>query len=99
MPPKTPTAVYETIVQWLNEKDNFLLITGSAGFKTAVVSGKKLKKKDAYEKLRIHVNQKHGTEYTDKQIKNKYDWLLTKFKEAKEKVQGDEDAEKLEVYR
>ncbi|MFM2394373.1 MAG: hypothetical protein RLZZ546_2355 [Bacteroidota bacterium] len=32
MPPKTSDAIRETIVQWLQDKDNFLLITGAAGF-------------------------------------------------------------------
>ena len=59
MPPKTSDAVRETIVQWLKVKENFLLITGAAGFNSAVVSGQKLKKKDAYEKLAQFVLKKY----------------------------------------
>ncbi len=39
MPPKTSDAVRETILQWLKVKENFLLITGAAGFNSAVISG------------------------------------------------------------
>ena len=65
-------------------------------FNDAVVSGKKLKKKDVHEMLAKHVNQKHQTSFTDKEIKYKYDWLLSKFKTAKEKSQTEENIEKLE---
>lgn len=85
MPPKTSDAVRETILQWLKVKENFLLITGAAGFNSAVISGQKLKKKDAYEKLAQCVNQKHNSICTAKEMKNKYDWILQKFKKAKEK--------------
>lgn len=96
MPPKTSDAVRDTIVQWLKVKENFLLITGAAGFNSAVVSGQKLKKKDAYGKLAQFVNQKHNTTFTEKEIKNKYDWMLQKFKKAKEKSQTEENPDKLE---
>lgn len=36
MPPKTSDAVRETIMQWLKVKENFLLITGAAGFNNSV---------------------------------------------------------------
>jgi hypothetical protein len=37
------------MIDWLEVKDNFKLITGSAGMKAAVVTGKKLKKTDSYK--------------------------------------------------
>jgi hypothetical protein len=51
MPPKTSDAVRETIVNWLKTPENFQLITGSAGFHSAIISGQKLKKKDAFKLL------------------------------------------------
>lgn len=86
MPPKTSDAVRETIVQWLKVKENFLLITGAAGFNSAIISGQKLKKKDAYQKLAQFVNQKHQTEFTEKEMKNKYDWMLQKYKKPKKSL-------------
>ena len=96
MPLKTSDAIRETIVKWLKVKENFLLITGAAGFNSAIISGQKLKKKDAYKKLAQFVNQKHQTEFTKKEMKNKYDWMLQKFKKAKEKFEAEDNIEKLE---
>lgn len=62
MAPKTSLAIYETIVKWLQTKENFLLITGAAGFGFAVISGKKLRKTDAYIALAKVINEKHNEE-------------------------------------
>ena len=93
---KKSDAVRESIIQWLKVKENFLLITGAAGFNSAVISGQKFKKKVAYEKLAQFVNQKHNSSTTAKEMKNKYDWILQKFKKAKEKSHEEENVEKLE---
>lgn len=42
------------------------------------------------------MNQKHKSSSTAKEMKNKYDWILQKFKKAKEKSQEEENIEKLE---
>jgi hypothetical protein len=39
MTPQTSNAVRESIVQWLQQPENFLLITGAASFSSPVVSG------------------------------------------------------------
>lgn len=96
MSSKTSYAVRETIVHWLQVQENFLLITGAAAFNSAVVSGKKLKKKDAYEKLAKHVNEKHQSSFTPTEIKYKYDWLLNKFKAAKEISKTEDNIDKLQ---
>ena len=96
MTPKTSEAVHETIIQWLKHRENFLLITGAAGNASTIISGQKLKKKDAYIKLCDYVNRKHQTSFTDKQIKSKYDWLISKYKIAKEKSKNEENLENLE---
>ena len=96
MTPKTSPAIYGTIVQWLQIRDNFLLITGSAGFATPVVSGKKLKKKDAYASLANFINRNHNSDTTDTEAKNKYDWMLRKFKKANELAKTESDADALE---
>ena len=77
MTPQTSNAVRESIIQWLQQPENFLLITGAAGFSSPVVSGTKLKKKDAYDSLAHFVNEKHKTTYSGNEMKRKYDWLLS----------------------
>ena len=47
--PHTTDGQRLAMIDWLEVKDNFKLITGSAGMKAAVVAGKKLKKTDAYK--------------------------------------------------
>lgn len=42
------------------------------------------------------MNQKHNTVFTEKEIKYKYDWVLSKFKAAKEKSETEKNIEKLE---
>lgn len=65
MTPQTSNAIRESIVQWLQKPENFNLITGSAGFSSSVISGTKLKKKDAYKSLADFVNKKHRTQFTE----------------------------------
>ena len=89
-------AIQETIVRWLQIKENFRLITGSAGFDAPVVAGKKLKKKDAYASLAETINERNGTEFTGKHAEAKYLWLLGKFKKAKELSKTEDDLEKLQ---
>ncbi|KAJ3258273.1 hypothetical protein HK103_003754 [Boothiomyces macroporosus] len=98
MAPKSSDAVRETIIQWLQVPENFQLITGSIGFHSALISGQKLKKKDAYVKLAQFVNQKHNETFTEREMKCKYDWMLQKFKKANEKLKSEPeiDIQKLE---
>ena len=46
--PHTTDGQRLAMIDWLEVRDNFKLITGSAGMKAAVVAGKKLKRTDAY---------------------------------------------------
>lgn len=96
MTPQTSNAVRESIVQWLQVHENFLLITGAAGFSNPVVSGNKLKKKDAYDSLARFVNNKHKTSYSGNEMKRKYDWLLAQYKKANELSKTETDSEALE---
>ena len=96
MTPQTSNAVRESIIQWLQQPENFLLITGAAGFSSPVVSGTKLKKKDAYDLLAKFVNEKHKTTYSGNEMKRKYDWLLSQYKKANELSKTDTDVQKLE---
>jgi hypothetical protein len=93
----TSKAVQETIIQWLQVKDNFLLITGAAAFGSPVVSGKKLKIKDAHAALAKYINEKHKTTLTDDEAKNKYNWLVQKFKKANTLSNTENDITKLEA--
>ncbi|KAJ3259330.1 hypothetical protein HK103_002528 [Boothiomyces macroporosus] len=98
MAPKTKTslAIQESIVRWLQIKDNFLLITGAAAFGSPVISGKKLKKKDAYASLAKAINEKNNTDLDADQAKAKYLWLIGKFKKANELSKTEENMEKIE---
>lgn len=42
------------------------------------------------------MNQKHQTTFTAREAKYKYDWILSKFKTAKEKSYEEENIDKLE---
>ena len=89
-------AIYETIVKWLQTKENFLLITGAAGFGSPVISGKKLRKTDAYIALVKVINEKHNEELDYNGAKSKYDWLLKKFKKAKDLQKAGKDSKLIE---
>lgn len=96
MTPQTSNAIRESIIHWLQKPENFLLITGAAGFNSPFVSGTKLKKKDAYDSLATFVNQKHKTSFTGDEMKRKYDWLLSQYKKANELSKTEIDVQKLE---
>ncbi|KAJ3359032.1 hypothetical protein HDU91_005025 [Kappamyces sp. JEL0680] len=91
---KTPTAIYESIIEWLQIRDNFLLINGVSGLNPPIVSGKKLKRKDAHSSLALFVNQKHNTQFTDIVMKRKYDWLMQMYKKAMLASESDSDSGK-----
>ena len=96
MTPQTSNAVRESIVNWLQVPENFRLITGAAGFSSPVVSGTKLKKKDAHESLAKFVNQKHKTAFSATEMKRKYDWLLSQYKKAKDLSKTDVNPEQIQ---
>ena len=54
-------------------KENFALITGSAAQGQRVLTGKKLKKQDAYKQLAAHVSAGSNIKWDAKQAKNRFE--------------------------
>lgn len=78
------------------EKTHFNRITGAAGFSSPVISGKKLRKTDAYIALAKVINEKHNEELDYNGAKSKYDWLLKKFKKSKDLEKAGKDSKLFE---
>jgi hypothetical protein len=77
------------ILEWLEVRENFQLITGGTP-PGPVVAGKKLKKTDAYKALAEYVNLKLGYAgppnfWDGTKSKSKYESLLTKYKTTRAK--------------
>jgi hypothetical protein len=70
------------ILEWLEVKENFNVITGSAAFNCPVVAGKKLKKVDAYKCLADYVSGKCGTHWDAKTSQARYRSYLKLFKKT-----------------
>lgn len=76
------------ILNWLQVKENFALITGSAAQGQRVLTGKKLKKQDAYKQLAAHVSAGSNIKWDAKQAKNRFEAYLGKYKKAKKQSEG-----------
>ncbi|KAJ3095095.1 hypothetical protein HK100_005925 [Physocladia obscura] len=79
----TTAAQQNTILLWLEEPDNFKLITGSAAFKQKIIAGTKLKKTDACKFLAEHVNKQTSASWIFKQGKTCYKLYFKRCKQTK----------------
>jgi hypothetical protein len=99
IPPKTPKTPKSTqgesiphttdsqrlsMIHWLEVPSNFALITGNAAANQSVVSGKRLRKKDAYQMLAEVITKESGISWTPKNAESRYTGYLKKYKETKQ---------------
>ena len=75
----TTMAQKQTVVEWLEIRKNFQLITGSSAQGTNV-SQKPHRKSDAYSQLAEHMNLLHKANWDAKMAKNRYELILKKYK-------------------
>jgi hypothetical protein len=81
--PHTNNAQRLLIINWLQIKENFALITGSAAQGQKLVAGKKLKKTDAYKDLAKYVSDGSKIAWDSKQAKARYEGYLNTYKKTK----------------
>ena len=86
--PHTNNAQRLLIINWLQFKENFALITGSAAQGQKVVAGKKLKKSDAYKDLAAFVTEGGKIPWDAKQAKSRYESYLAIYKKTKKAADG-----------
>ena len=78
---KTNTTIGErnTMIEWLEIKENLQLVLGDSALNTPVVSGKKVKKVDAWKDLAAILTKRHSKEFTADQAKNRYYSIKTNY--------------------
>ena len=82
---RTTPIEFRLMIEWLQNKSNFSLITGSAAVGNQVVCGQPLKKTDAYRLLSEFINkniQDRDRIWTVEITKSRYESFITKYKEA-----------------
>ncbi|KAJ3321007.1 hypothetical protein HDV06_004666 [Boothiomyces sp. JEL0866] len=91
MAPQSASVIRDTIMDWLKEPGNLRWITGFSDY-----IGQKRKKKDAFANLQQYINQRHSTQYSEIEIKNKYDWMMRKYQLACDKSKTEMDIRKVQ---
>ena len=76
----TTPAQRNDMVAWLQDPENFALISGTAARGKKVVAGQKLKKVDGYKALSDFINQKHRLGWDAATAKSRYESYLAIYK-------------------
>jgi hypothetical protein len=68
------------MVRWLQVKENFAIITGSAAKNKSVVAGQKLTKIAGFGELAKYMNQRHQTTWTGPKARSRFNSYFKLYK-------------------